>query len=130
VATLDVGWRNGHYEGTIGLDGMSPELRRLFERFEEIVEGQMFGLLDDIEARIATVPLRAAFEDGVEVEIADLQVFPSTGGVSFISRQAVGSVVPDPSSDREMPCETTSTGSPVPGRGGWPSPPGRAATTG
>lgn len=87
VATLDVRFQDGQFEGTISLDTTPPHLRKLFEQFEEIVEGQMFSLLDDIEEKIGTIPLRAVFDDGTEQYVADLQVFPSTRAVSFTMRQ-------------------------------------------
>ncbi|SRR6266540_2864622 len=87
VAALDVQFRDDHFEGTISLDATPPQLRELFEQFEGIVEGQMFSLLDDIEEKIAAVPLRVVFEDGAEADVVDLQVFPSTNAVSFKTRQ-------------------------------------------
>ena len=89
VAALDVRLVGDHFEGTISLDVMPPQLTRLFEEFEEIVEGQMFSLLDDIERKIGEAPLRILFDNGGEAEIADLQVFPSTGAVSFEARQTM-----------------------------------------
>jgi hypothetical protein len=84
VAALDeIQFRDGHYEGTISLDATPPSLRELFERFEEVVEGQTFGLLDDVEGKIAAIPFRVRFDDGAEADIADLQVFPTTSAVSF-----------------------------------------------
>src|SRR5688572_30330903 len=88
VAALDVQFRDGHYEGTVSLDSAPPQLQQLFEQFEEIVEGQMFGLLDDIEEKIETISLRVRFDDGAEAHIEDLQVFPSTNAVSFKTRQS------------------------------------------
>ena len=43
----------------------------------------MFSLLDEIQEKIAVISMKAVFENGREVEIKDLQVFPNTGGVSF-----------------------------------------------
>ena len=83
VATLDVQFRDDHYEGSISLDATPTQLRQLFEQFEEVVEGQMFSLLDDIEEKIGTMTLRVRFDDGEEADVADLQVFPSTNAVSF-----------------------------------------------
>src|SRR5437016_5413393 len=83
VAALDVQFHEDHYEGTISLDATPPELRRLFEQFEEIVEGQMLSFLDDIEQKIAAIPLRVLFEDGGAADVADLQVYPSENAVSF-----------------------------------------------
>src|SRR5436309_12646396 len=83
VAAVDVEFREDHFEGTISLDTIPPQLRQLFEQFEEIVEGQMFSLLDDIEEKIGAIPLRVFFENGAEADVTDLQVFPSTKAVSF-----------------------------------------------
>jgi hypothetical protein len=87
VATLDVLSRDDHFEGTICLDATPPHLRQLFEQFEEVVEGQMFSLLDGIEEKIESTRFRVIFEDGAEAWVTDLQVFPSTNAVSFKVRQ-------------------------------------------
>lgn len=87
VAALNVSATGTHYEGTIVLDQTPPELRRLFEEFEEVVEGQMFSLLDGIEEKIRSNHLKVSFESGMEASIENLQVYPSTGAVSFITRQ-------------------------------------------
>ena len=87
VAVLDVRFHDGHFEGAISLDATPPHLQQLFEQFEEIVEGQMFSLLDEIEEKIGTVALRAVFDDGSEAQVADLQIFPRTRAVSFTTRQ-------------------------------------------
>ncbi len=91
VASLNVNFTGTHYEGTISLDQAPPDLKRLFEEYEEIVEGQMFSLLDGIEEKIGVIPLKVSFENGTEAYVEDLQVFPSTGGVSFKTRQPVKS---------------------------------------
>jgi hypothetical protein len=83
VATLDVHFRDDRFEGTICLDATPPQLRQLFEQFEEVVEGQMFSLLDAIEEKIGSIPLRAVFDNGTEAYVADFQVFPSTKAGSF-----------------------------------------------
>lgn len=87
VADLNATFTGEHYEGTISLEYMPPELKRLFEEYEGIVEGQMFSLLDGIEEKIGTIPFRVSFEDGSQAYVEDLQVFPSTGAVSFKTRQ-------------------------------------------
>lgn len=83
VATLAVQFRDGHYEGTIGLNKISPPLLQLFEEFEAIVEGQIFSLLDEVQEKLDSLPLRVAFEDGSDADVLDLQVFPSRRQVSF-----------------------------------------------
>lgn len=83
VATAQIADEGAYHGGTIDLRETPAELRSLFEEFEEIVNGQMFGLLDDIQERIAARSLEAVFATGQEVQVKDLQVFPSTGEVSF-----------------------------------------------
>src|SRR4051812_34087442 len=88
VATLRVEPVGDRYRGTICLDATPPELRHLFEEFEENVEGQMFTLADEIEEKIGVIPLKVVFLDGTEAYVEDLQVYPSTKRVSFKIRQA------------------------------------------
>ena len=82
-ATALVADRDGVYEGTVDLHETSPELRALFAEFEEIVNGQMFAFLDDVQFRMSSSVSRAIFDDGCEASLQDLQVFPSTGDISF-----------------------------------------------
>ena len=83
IATAQVADEGAFYGGTIDLRETPPNLRTLFEEFEEIVNGQMFAFLDNLQARISAVSPKAVFDTGQEAEINDLQVFPSTGEVSF-----------------------------------------------
>ncbi len=83
VATAQVADEGAYYGGTIDLCQTPASLRALFEEFEEIVNGQMLSFLDDIQERIAAHPIKAVFESGQEVDIKDLQVYPSTGDLSF-----------------------------------------------
>ncbi len=87
VAALNVTFTGTHYEGTIALERTPAELRQLFEEYEAVVEGQMFSLLDGIEEKIGAIAFKVSFEDGAEAYVEDLQVFPSTGAVSFRTRQ-------------------------------------------
>jgi hypothetical protein len=72
-----------HYGGAIDLARTPAEVRAVFDEFEEVVNGQMFSFLDEVQARIGSLALKAVFDDGTEVGVKDLQVFPSTGDVSF-----------------------------------------------
>src|SRR5438128_12216150 len=83
IAALDVCGCGDHFEGTISLQGTPPKIRQLFEQYAEIVEGQMFSLLDAVEAKIEAMCLRAVFDNGAEAEVEDLQVFPVRNAVSF-----------------------------------------------
>lgn len=87
IADLNVSLTGDLYSGTISLDATPPQLKRLFEEFEEIVEGQMFSLADEVEEKIGAIPLRVVFGNGMEAYVQDLQVFPSTNRVSFKIRQ-------------------------------------------
>lgn len=87
MATLHVTAIGDLYRGTICLDATPTQLKRLFEEFEENVEGQMFSLADEIEEKIAAIPLRVVFANGMEAYVKDLHVYPSTKRVSFKIRQ-------------------------------------------
>jgi hypothetical protein len=87
VAVLNVTSTGTHYEGTISLEHTPPQIKQIFEEYEEIVEGQIFSVLDGIEEKISLIPFKVSFEDGKEAYVEDLQVFPSTGAVSFKTRQ-------------------------------------------
>lgn len=88
VAVLNVESIGDRYRGTICLDATPPELKHLFEEFEENVEGQMFTLADEVEEKVAGIPLKVIFPNGIEAYVEDLQVYPSTKRVSFKIRQA------------------------------------------
>ena len=83
VATAQVTDEGPQYGGTIVLDSTPPALRAVFDEFEEIVNDQAFSFLDEIQAKIGAFGIRALFDDGFELEVKDLQAFPSTGDVSF-----------------------------------------------
>ena len=87
IACLSIQPTGDRYSGTISLNAMPPQLKHLFEEFEEMVEGQMFSLADEIEEKIAALPLKVVFENGTEAEVEDLQIYPSTKRVSFKTRQ-------------------------------------------
>ena len=83
VASLEVGPVGDHFEGAISLDNTPPQLKQLFEEYEEIVEGQILSLLDEIEEKISRISIRAVFDNGSMADVFDLQVFPSARSVSF-----------------------------------------------
>jgi len=82
LAKAKVADEGDHYGGTIDLRMTPVELRALFKEFEEIVNGQM-RFLDAIQEEIEALSIKAVFDDGAEVSVKDLQVFPSTGDISF-----------------------------------------------
>ena len=83
IATAAVELQGDYYSGTSNIDRMPNSLRKLFEEFEEIVNGQIFSRLDQIETRIASFPFSATFATGREFRIAKLQIFPNEGTLSF-----------------------------------------------
>ncbi|HEV3385852.1 MAG TPA: hypothetical protein VG097_13630 [Gemmata sp.] len=89
LADLDVSLVGDHFEGTISLEATPPQLKRLFREYEEIVEGQTFSLLDEIEQKLNALQVRTVFDDGSVVNVCDLQIFPSTNSVSFKTRQPI-----------------------------------------
>jgi hypothetical protein len=83
VASARVADEGGYYGGTIDLGGMPDVMRRVFDEFEEIVNGQMLSFLDEIEGKIAALSLRVLLQDGSSARVRDLQIYPATGDVSF-----------------------------------------------
>jgi hypothetical protein len=83
VATAQVSQRGERFAGLIDLGPMPAPLREKFEAYEEIINGQMFSLLDEIEEQIGTALLRAVFEEGCESVLEELQIYPSTRRVTF-----------------------------------------------
>ncbi len=83
VATADVEFQEGHYSGSVNVDRMPEPLRQLFEEYEEIVNGQIFSLLDQVEDRIGAIPLSVVFDDGHASRAKDLQILPKGGTISF-----------------------------------------------
>jgi hypothetical protein len=86
LAVAHVTDEGGYFGGAIDLRSTPAHVLALFEEFEEVVNGQMFAFLDEVREKIGSLSLRAAFDDGSECDIEDLQVFPSSSDVSF--RQA------------------------------------------
>jgi hypothetical protein len=83
LADAQVVDEGSHFGGTIDLHATPGPIRALFEEFEEIVNGQMFAFLDEIQKKISSLRIKAVFEDGSEVRVEDLQVFPGIGELSF-----------------------------------------------
>lgn len=84
---MNVRFNVDRYCGTISWDATPSQLKHLFVQFEEMVEGQMFSLADEIEKKIDTMPVKVVLEDGTEAAVEELQVYPSKKRVSFKIRQ-------------------------------------------
>lgn len=83
VAALQVSQNGDFFTGTISLEATPPGLLALFRRFEELVEGQVFPLADEVEEAIGLYQLRVLFDDGTEAAAEDLEVYPTQGRVAF-----------------------------------------------
>ena len=83
VATAQVTERDDTFTGRINLNPMSASLWRQFEAYEEIVNQQMFSLLDEMEEKIGSMRLKVVLADGHVAPLTDLQIYPSTKKVSF-----------------------------------------------
>jgi hypothetical protein len=83
VATAQVTKRGECFAGLIDLSRMPASLREIFNEYEEIINGQMFSLLDEIEEQIGTARLKVVFEGGSESPVEEIQIYPSTRRVSF-----------------------------------------------
>lgn len=83
MALAQVRDEGGHFGGTIGLDVTPERFRTLFDELEKAVNGQLFSLLDEVQERISSLNIKAVFENDGEAPVVDLQVFPSSGEVSF-----------------------------------------------
>jgi hypothetical protein len=83
VATAHVAEQHGQFIGRIDCSPMPLPLQRLFMEYEEMVNTQVFSLLDEVEDHIARLHLLGVFEDGHEAALTDVQIYPSTETVSF-----------------------------------------------
>lgn len=90
VATAKVSEQGGYYAGRVDLSLMPAALQHQFEEYEEVVNQQMFSLLDELEEKIGSLLLRVMFADGSVAQLADVQIYPSTKSVSFkVASEAV-----------------------------------------
>jgi hypothetical protein len=85
VARVAVSKGADGFSGTANVALMPLMLRRLFDRYKEIVAGQILTLLDEIEADIAEAGWSVALGGQPSFDVSDLQLFPSTGRISFQS---------------------------------------------
>ena len=88
VAAAQVTDQGDCFAGVVDLRRAPATVRQQFEEYEEIVNNQLFGLLDEIEQKIGALLLRVVFEDGHEADLADVQIYPSAKKVSFKLKEA------------------------------------------
>lgn len=83
VAQAEVTESDGLFRGTIDLALMPVRVRRVFEEYEEIVNNQSLGLLDEIEDKISDLALHVSFGESTAFTVEDLQIHPNSARVSF-----------------------------------------------
>ncbi len=83
IARAEVSEEAGRFAGLIDLRPMPAALREVFSEYEQIVNGQMFALLDPIEERIAALRLRVIFPGGQAEAVEGLQIYPAEQRISF-----------------------------------------------
>ena len=83
LAEADVKAVDDHFAGVVDLRATPEPIRCLFDEFEEVVTEQMFVFLDQIQDQIEALALKVRFEDGQELSVHDLQVFPGSNELSF-----------------------------------------------
>ena len=83
LACGEVSDQGEYYAGTIDVTCSPPKVRELFTEFETVVNGQEFSCLDEIQQRIDGLHAMVVFDDGDRAAVSDLQVFPTSGTVSF-----------------------------------------------
>lgn len=83
VATATVADEGDHFAGTVDLTATPAHVRAVFDEYEEVVLGQMFSFLDEVQAKVAALGLRAEFDGGFAAPVTDLQVYPTDGELSF-----------------------------------------------
>ena len=83
IAIAQINESGEGYRGKVDLTLMPASLQEKFAEYEEIVNGQMFSLLDEIEEQIHALRLKIRFDNGYEVETEELQIYPRTNRISF-----------------------------------------------
>jgi hypothetical protein len=75
VATVEVEMMTADLvQGTIIEQRFTPDIIRMFEAFQEMVEHQMFGYLDQFEQYTAALNLRVLLDETL-IPLYDLQVY-------------------------------------------------------
>jgi hypothetical protein len=70
------------------LETLAPQHLELFGRFEELIDGQVFSLLDDVMEEVERLQLRAQLAGNLSVRaLVDVQIFPSIQLFSFRLRE-------------------------------------------
>jgi hypothetical protein len=95
VATGEAVLKEGQFRGRADVGSMPASVRAVFAEYENIVNQQMFSLIDEIERKVLALSLKVVFPNSPATRVEDLQIYPSTGRVSFrVPRSAAAQPVP------------------------------------
>lgn len=94
IGRVRVSEEDGLWSGDIDLSGAAPSVVSLFTEFEELVNDQVFSLLDDVQAQVARLGPRFWVAEEEAVLVEDLQIYPALRAVSFRTPHAVREVTP------------------------------------
>lgn len=83
IGAVRVSAEGGLWSGEIDLTGSAPSIVSLFTRFEDLVNGQMLSLVDDLETYISKLGARLLVAEGDALSVSDLQIYPAQREVSF-----------------------------------------------
>ena len=83
IGVVRVSAEGGLWSGEIDLSGSAPSIVSLFTRFEDLVNGQMLSLVDDLETEICQLGAQFLVADGKALPVGDLQIYPAQREVSF-----------------------------------------------
>jgi hypothetical protein len=83
VAIAEVEDLGEYYAGSVNLDRMPKYLLSKFEEYEDLVNQQIFSLLDNIEEEIQLDSFTVIFDDDKKFDVDNLQIVPSSSWISF-----------------------------------------------
>lgn len=83
IGLVRVSMVGGVWSGEIDLTGSAPSIVSLFTRFEDLVNGQMLSLVDELEAEISQLGAQLLVAEGEALPVGDLQIYPAQREVSF-----------------------------------------------
>lgn len=86
IGVVRVSAEGGLWSGEIDLSGTAPSIVSLFTRFEELVNGQMLSLLDDVQTEISQLGAKFLVPEQEALAVEDLQIYPAQRKVSFRTR--------------------------------------------
>jgi hypothetical protein len=83
IGMVRVSAEGGLWSGEIDLSSSAPSMVSLFTRLEELVNGQMLSLVDDVETEISQLGAQFLVADKEALPVEDLQIYPAQHEVSF-----------------------------------------------